>query len=169
MRPTCPQDSNKTQCFRAFSIIGGLTLRSRWTTPIWWQWSTASRICWMQWLHANTRGPWVSDKLPLYCRWLWARFDTRGAASGHVLQGDSAAMWYPSPSPSINPAAIIRGTLAKWNIKFDMLPQKARTGLHCCRLLSQHGQSSARIPNLKTEMVLAPGQLEVGEWGGRRT
>lgn len=33
-----------------------LTLRSRWTTPIWWQCSTASRICWMQWLHANTMG-----------------------------------------------------------------------------------------------------------------
>ena len=27
---------------------GGLTLRSLWTTPIWWQWRTASRICWMQ-------------------------------------------------------------------------------------------------------------------------
>lgn len=26
----------------------GLTLRSLWTTPIWWQWRTASRICWMQ-------------------------------------------------------------------------------------------------------------------------
>lgn len=33
-----------------------LTFRSRWTTPIWWQWRTASRICWMQWLHADTRG-----------------------------------------------------------------------------------------------------------------
>lgn len=29
---------------------GGLTLRSLWTTPIWWQWRTASRICWIQWL-----------------------------------------------------------------------------------------------------------------------
>ena len=27
---------------------GELTLRSLWTTPIWWQWRTASRICWMQ-------------------------------------------------------------------------------------------------------------------------
>lgn len=26
------------------------TFRSRWTTPIWWQCRTASRICWMQWL-----------------------------------------------------------------------------------------------------------------------
>lgn len=48
-----------------FFIFRWLTLRSRWTTPIWWQWSTASRICWMQWLHANTRGLWVSHKLPL--------------------------------------------------------------------------------------------------------
>lgn len=50
------------------------------------------------------------------------------------------------PFPPINPAAIIRGALAKW---FDMLPQKARTGLYCCRLLSQHGQSSAGISKQK--------------------
>lgn len=37
-------------------VIPSLTFRSRCTTPIWWQWSTASRICWMQWLHANTKG-----------------------------------------------------------------------------------------------------------------
>lgn len=52
-------------CISLVFMVSLLTLRSRWTTPIWWQWSTASRICWMQWLHANTRGPWVSDKLPL--------------------------------------------------------------------------------------------------------
>lgn len=51
--------------------MGTLTFRSRWTTPIWWQWSTASRICCMQWLHANTRGRWVSDKLPLSVHLLW--------------------------------------------------------------------------------------------------
>ena len=44
-----------------------LTLRSLCTTPIWWQWSTASRICWMQWLHANSRGSrlvWAHSATP---------------------------------------------------------------------------------------------------------
>lgn len=31
------------------------TFRSRWTTPIWWQCRTASRICWMQWLQREEK------------------------------------------------------------------------------------------------------------------
>lgn len=50
--------SYDTQQTRTWHL--SLTFRSRCTTPIWWQWSTASRICWMQWLHANTRGAHVS-------------------------------------------------------------------------------------------------------------
>lgn len=61
----CDKKESWRICISLVFMVSLLTLRSRWTTPIWWQWSTASRICWMQWLHANTRGPWVSDKLPL--------------------------------------------------------------------------------------------------------
>lgn len=49
-------DQEENKGFSVVVTMSRLTLRSRWTTPIWWQWSTASRICWMQWLHANTKG-----------------------------------------------------------------------------------------------------------------
>lgn len=88
-----------------FFVMVGLTLRSRWTTPIWWQWSTASRICWMQWLHANTRGPWVSDKLPLGCPCELAGFDTRegAAAAGHVVRGHIHGHVVSQPTPTLQP------------------------------------------------------------------
>lgn len=49
LRPLIRDMQVQTQAL-ARSARQGLTLRSLCTTPIWWQWRTASRICWIQWL-----------------------------------------------------------------------------------------------------------------------
>lgn len=69
--PTPPRPPSRDMQVQTAAPAGraGLTFRSLWTTPIWWQWSTASRICWMQWLWQTACAlvPW-----PVGCvAWGW--------------------------------------------------------------------------------------------------